>query len=414
MTAPTLTKTRKSIPILIEQFTMSKDKKESLLYVKKGGTYGRYGIYLLKEKLPPYLKSFVICSNCEGILRDACAVGDTHSFMCLTCTQGRDSMVLKPSREAVANLVVSCPLRSRGCGWEGKISESEPHLDVCGLFRLECQLSCGNIIRRSDMSTHLYKNCPLKEIQCEYCAVFHKEKETSIHQENCLKFPLKCPNKCGAVLQREMLRQHTEVCEHTLIECPYKEYGCEVKVARKEMEQHKSENRLIHLEIKTDSVCALLKQEISLNRSLLVFEGKTSFRINNVTKLGGKSQNVGNFRITDLQIDQLIQISCHFNAMPLVEPTGSGGSIIINIVKQKPTKLQLRGCIVIINQSDNSINSKHDYSIVFQEAIPYGIFSIHIFIPKVLVEIPYKEILQPGVCVNDSILIQLYYSRVPQ
>ena len=398
----------------------TKDEKESLLYVEKGGMYGGYRIHLLKEELPPYLKSFVICSNCEGILRDACAVGDTHSFMCLTCTQGRDSIVLKPNREAVASLIISCPLKYRGCGWEGKISESEPHLDVCGLFRLECQLSCGDVINRSGMSTHLDKNCPLREIQCEYCAVFHKEKETNIHQENCLEFPLKCPNKCGDVLQRKNLRQHTEeVCENTVIECPYKEYGCEVKVARKEMEQHKSENRLIHLELKTDSVCGklqvlqeenvLMKKEINLNRSLLLFEGKTTFRINNVTELDEKAQHVADLMIPDMRDDQ-IQISCL--AVPSVVPTSSG--IVISIRRQKTTKLLLKGCIVIINQSDYSINSKHEYSFEWSGWFSRFQGPFYHLRTKNQVEIPYEEILQPGVCVDDSILVQLYYNRVPQ
>ena len=389
--------------------------------------YGGYRIHLLKEELPPYLKSFVICSNCEGILRDACAVGDTHSFMCLTCTQGRDSMVLKPSREAVANLVVSCPLKSRGCGWEGKISESEPHLDVCGLFRLECQLSCGDVIERSGMSTHLDKNCPLREIQCERCALIHKEKETNLHQENCLEFPLKCPNKCGDVLQREKLRQHTEVCENTIIVCPYKEYGCEVEVARKEMEQHKSENRLIHLEIKTDSLCGklqvlqeenvLMKKEISILNLFFLFEGKLIFRINNLGALDRRMTqqvNVGDLKINiqkyfDMR-NCLIFIFCSIESNNLLIYGELEFSREHPISAQARPLLDFEGCVVVVNQCDNSIHAKYEYAITFNSKRPFH----HLLNPQlqrgVLARIPLEQILKPDIINKNSILVQLYYN----
>ena len=41
----------------------------------------------------------------------------------------QESQPLGPNREAIAKLMIWCPLKARGCEWEGHISSSETHLN---------------------------------------------------------------------------------------------------------------------------------------------------------------------------------------------------------------------------------------------------------------------------------------------
>ncbi|KAI6657678.1 TNF receptor-associated factor 4-like isoform X4 [Oopsacas minuta] len=247
----------------------SKDNRETLLYVEKDGMFRGYKTELLKEELPTYFRSFVSCSSCGGLMREARGVGDPQILLCLVCTEKKNSNAFVASDEAVGNLAVYCPLKSRGCKWENTISLIDKHLDICEYFNLECPLKCGVILKRVDIQNHITISCPHRLIKCKYCRALHKDIDLASHQRSvCTNFPLDCSNKCGNKFKRVDMKYHMEkVCPNTKSECSYKKYGCDVILARKDLESHKNENRFVHLELKTDFIEKEMKSEIQKLKS---------------------------------------------------------------------------------------------------------------------------------------------------
>ena len=244
---------------------MEKFKVESvsILYVERYGIYGGYKDELLKEEIPSYFKGFVICNRCEGIMRDASGIGDPQVFMCESCAQGERINPLTSNREVINNLIIWCPLKSRGCEWEGNISSSETHLDTCVYLYKECDISCGAVVRRIDMESHVNGECPLRKIMCEHCTQSHKQTDMALHLGECAMFPLQCTNGCGHILPRGDMQSHREeVCPHFLLECDYRKYGCSVELMRKELDTHTTEHRLQHMEMVLQTGIKSLREEL--------------------------------------------------------------------------------------------------------------------------------------------------------
>ena len=200
-------------------------------------------------------------------MRKACGVGDPQKLVCLVCADKNNYNAFTASDEAVGNLVIRCPLKSRGCIWVGTVSSIETHIDTCDYFNTECELSCGDILQRIDMQSHLTKECPHRIIICNYCSESTKFKDTLSHEGVCKHFLLRCIG-CGEKFKRMDMQLHYEdLCPNSLMECTYNKYGCDVKVVRKDFEAHKRENRLLHLEMKTDFIEQKMDSEIQKLKS---------------------------------------------------------------------------------------------------------------------------------------------------
>ena len=68
-----------------------------------------------------------------------------------------------------------CPLRKRGCGWNGQIRGLLQHLEICVHILVFCPQSCVNkenkrlILERRLMVLHNME-CPMREVACEHCS----------------------------------------------------------------------------------------------------------------------------------------------------------------------------------------------------------------------------------------------------
>ena len=71
---------------------------------------------------------------------------------------------------------------------------------------------------------------------------------TEIHYNECPNYPLDCPNQCGTMeIKRAEMDQHRSMCPLESVECPFKEAGCQVKVVRKDFDNHMKTNQQQHL-----------------------------------------------------------------------------------------------------------------------------------------------------------------------
>ena len=239
------------------------DEKDCLIFVEKDGKFCGFNPVLLSKAVPSCFRGFIICNVCEGIMRGACGVGDPQVFMCAVCASGDNANPLPPNRDLIMEMTVDCPLKSRGCEWEGTLSSVETHMDSCDYFLIDCHQGCGIVTARVEMETHLTELCVNRKVICDYCSETYRVSDTNIHLEVCVEFPLRCSNECGIIIPRKDMQSHAEdMCPNTPLECEYKIYGCDARVTRKDLDAHKNEARLQHMEIMMQSGIQSLNEEL--------------------------------------------------------------------------------------------------------------------------------------------------------
>ena len=299
--------------------TRVEDDTKSLLCVKRDGNVFGYRPDILKVEIPSFLKSLVICNKCDGLARDGCGIGSPQLFVCQVCTEGNPYTTMGTIRRTISDLVILCPLKSRGCEWEGSISSAETHLDTCDHFFEKCHLSCGAIFRRIDMEAHHTPECIRRIVECEFCEENMLAFDLILHQDVCMKLPLKCANGCGETTERMNMQSHVEdICPYTLLLCDYHKYGCSEMVERKHRDSHYSDNRMAHIEMEmrsnieklTGKLESVEQENVSLNKKLTDSnsEIQTLLEVNRSFKRQfNKFTNTSNFKFAtlDLQYAQL-------------------------------------------------------------------------------------------------------------
>ena len=233
------------------------DSIEQLMLVEiKNSKFGGYKQDLLNDNLDPLATKFILCHACSGLSREACSVGEEQNIMCTTCVpDGATHIPMKQARESVPNIPVKCALVNRGCIWKGNIGNVVTHLDECEYFVVSCPNSCQMILQRLELADHLKSDCTHRDVTCEHCTGTVQFKDLTKHYEECLEFPLVCPNACGSTFKRKELQGHINTdCPNTVIACGYKLFGCYLKLKRCELPDHNNDNILVHLEFMKEYV----------------------------------------------------------------------------------------------------------------------------------------------------------------
>ena len=224
------------------------DSVENLLY--KSNNQG----YLMKlfTNITEFINKTAVCARCTGVMRCPCILtkGGPHITVCLSCRKrGEESVAMENIKRGSLILEVKCPLEERGCAWVGKLSAIEGHMENCGEFKLECPQKCNFVTKRSEMENHTKNQCPMRVVECEHCKEKMCYRELETHFIICPEYPLKCV--CGERHRRKNIEIHKrDKCLETVIECEYKEFGCEKTFKRILLESHLKENEEFHKNLK--------------------------------------------------------------------------------------------------------------------------------------------------------------------
>ena len=157
-----------------------------------------------------------------------------------------------PIEREVNSLHIYCTNKEKGCEWQGELNDINNHLNNskgCMFAVVKCSNKCGKMMQRRYLIIHVKTKCPRRKVNCQYC---HDTGEYRFiegwHKKECLKLPLPCPNKCEVEsVFREDLEAHRKECPLEMIQCEYYGMGCEVRMARKDQEEHDNENMKEHL-----------------------------------------------------------------------------------------------------------------------------------------------------------------------
>ena len=227
------------------------DSKEQLILVQTGKEkFGGYKQNLLVNTLNEVEIEFYVCTQCKGVMRNACQVGEEQIPNCETCLgkKARSQPMVK-ARQKIPQLKANCPLATRGCQWNSTLSEVETHLDVCQGFLVKCNYDCGVILKRCELNNHCSNECLNREVGCEHCLNKTVYRDLNRHNEECLEFPLLCPNNCGAKLRRKQTDSHVETdCPNTNVKCLHEKVGCKEVIKRCELNNHCS-NECLNREV---------------------------------------------------------------------------------------------------------------------------------------------------------------------
>ena len=238
------------------------DNSNELLYVKKEGrkVYRGYKTDYLEQNLTTIEQVLMTCKKCFGIVRAASLCkGET---VCFKCSGTNKLNPVTAIQNSVATIKIKCPLL-RNCGWKGILSEAESHLNDCLYFVVQCE-ECNDTFPREEKDRHNSSFCPFRMIQCIFCDNSSRVKDEDIHLEGCEEFPLACPNNCENDIPRGKLSSHRSQCELEMVECPYKEFGCEsVSMLRRDLLAHKKENVIEHTDLSLSEI-QRLQTEVQL------------------------------------------------------------------------------------------------------------------------------------------------------
>ena len=105
---------------------------------------------------------------------------------------------------------------------------------------------------RDELKIHVTETCVQRFIPCEHCKKDFKFCDMTHHLEMCPKMEVSCELKCGVVMCRGDVTQHVEQdCVEKEIKCPFVKYKCEVtSIKRKYLSQHLEEKETKHLGLK--------------------------------------------------------------------------------------------------------------------------------------------------------------------
>ena len=176
----------------------------------------------------------------------------TNHQPCPFCKDRKFTMLLdKKQNRKVLELKVYCTMKEQGCSWTGGLGALSRHLEDCKYVTISCTKGCGESFQRRSLAAHIAKSCPKRTFTCKYCAFKSTYEEVcNKHWPECANYPLPCPNKCGiATVQRGSLEQHLNECPLQQVECEFCHAGCKEKIQRKDLQGHMEKNVQKHLSL---------------------------------------------------------------------------------------------------------------------------------------------------------------------
>ena len=238
------------------------------------------------EKPPSIVQSE--CPVCQLVLREpyqATCCGHGFCRVCIErvklynrpcpCCNAKDFDYFEDKRlnQLLNRYQIHCANKKQGCQWVGELGGLENHLNSnpsqdkqlegCQFTEIQC-LHCCTPFQRSNVEVHLNDECLKRPFSCEYCKDHNSTYEvvTAYHWPVCASYPVQCPNNCSsATIERQNLDSHVaNDCPLIVLDCDFKHVGCEVRLPRKDLPTHLTENLVSHVALQTKQLIDLKKE----------------------------------------------------------------------------------------------------------------------------------------------------------
>lgn len=225
------------------------------------------------------------CPVCLLVLRDpyqATCCGYTFCRVCIErvradnrpcpCCNARAFNCFEDKRlkRSLNDFKVHCANKRLCCRWVGELGELESHLNYtpsqdkqlegCQFTQVQC-LHCSEHFQRASLEVHQNDQCFKRPFSCDYCKDYDSTYEdvATNHWPVCAHYPMQCPNKCSyETIERQNIYHHvTSDCPLTVVDCDFKHVGCEVRLPRKDLSAHLTENLVAHVSLQTKQLMDL-------------------------------------------------------------------------------------------------------------------------------------------------------------
>ncbi|KAL2086998.1 hypothetical protein ACEWY4_018057 [Coilia grayii] len=229
-----------------------------------------------------------MCPVCNTVVLNPHQAGCGHIF-CYQCIRvlldsksdpkcPLDHILIKPDevfqdnccRRELLNLEVYCT-NSSSCSHKTTLSHLQDHLKCCEYESVQCSNhGCTEIIQRKDLKDHLLSGCLFRLEPCTHCKKPYTLAQLKKHEQAvCPEAEVECPSKCGHMIRRNKLHEHTVECPEEEIDCSYRKYGCITRAKRALVQVHESTEFNHHVLLVLESNSKLEKQVEELQQDLL-------------------------------------------------------------------------------------------------------------------------------------------------
>ena len=203
---------------------------------------------------------------------------------CPTCKQsGFLAISDQKHQRSLYPLHVQCSHEKEGCQWTGQLGELDKHLKEnpkpdeqllgCEYAKI-CCVHCSELFLRPSIATHQNEECPQRPFSCIFCRSYKSSHEDVVnsHWHVCDCYPVSCPNQCGVEPERQNLEHHvSSECPLTVVNCDFRYAGCEVKLHRKDMPAHVTDNLVVHMSLLAIHSQKTVKENVELKEELVDF-----------------------------------------------------------------------------------------------------------------------------------------------
>jgi len=190
----------------------------------------------------PYLSECCGHTFCKLCIDHAKEVALFLPYLCPVCRSEEFKIIRnKQNERVIKSLYVYCTNRAKGCEWQGEVNSIIDHLESnngCPYEEVVCPTNCDTkFLQRKLLNDHLENQCPRRKVDCQYCNITDElQYIEGSHMEKCPKYPLLCPNNCGASdIPREDMDDHREWCLFEEVNCPNQ---CEMSFQRQYLQNH--------------------------------------------------------------------------------------------------------------------------------------------------------------------------------
>lgn len=210
---------------------------------------------------------------CTHNICDHCLQNLNHkSFPCPVCSVLIDNTTLVKENSSLTAVVCLQKLRCfnnmNGCTWTGNYKSFKNHLANCTYRTIKCPNGCGVEV----ISLFLYEheaNCQYKKVHCNYCGKTMIALNLEKHERECPEIARICPQECDKLIKQAEKKYHIEEeCPNTIINCPLKDFGCDSKVKRSEIENHEQKNCRQHIKYLCSFIRCLEQELVSMQNSI--------------------------------------------------------------------------------------------------------------------------------------------------
>uniref|UniRef100_A0A0G4IFQ6 RING-type domain-containing protein n=1 Tax=Chromera velia CCMP2878 TaxID=1169474 RepID=A0A0G4IFQ6_9ALVE len=181
------------------------------------------------------------CAGCHMFCRPCGESLLDGNLPCPSCREGFTHLGHPPAQvtKLLETMRWHCVHRDTGCSFIGRRKELTNHLRMeCKKQIVTCNFpECGVKLKREELGIHK-NSCRYRPVLCDFCRKSISFAAEEKHLEDCVGYPVECPNMCGEKPARGKMDHHlARECLEALVRCPVETCGV-LMLPRKELEGH--------------------------------------------------------------------------------------------------------------------------------------------------------------------------------